>query len=198
MTIRQRSALEGFTRLQIATSDDALRRDPVIAVTELIDNLHYRAWLMEQADNPAQGEKRVTAVHDWLGWLTRIHEQLDEPDLESLCAQLNLLSQLDDDNSDDQAVQLMTLHAAKGLEFDHVYMIAVEDGTVPIQNGLACSYAKRRQRYGEMLRCTPSRFLEELPSDGIYWYGRDEQRDTARHDDARENALAELQVLLDS
>ncbi|MDA3933373.1 MAG: UvrD-helicase domain-containing protein [Gammaproteobacteria bacterium] len=218
---RQRSALEGFTRLQIATSDDALRRDPVIAVTELIDNLHYRAWLMEQADNPAQGEKRVTAVHDWLGWLTRIHEQLDEPDLESLCAQLNLLSQLDDDNSDDQAVQLMTLHAAKGLEFDHVYMIAVEDGTLPHQNSLdegsdqeerrlmyvgitrarnslTCSYAKRRQRYGEMLRCTPSRFLEELPSDGIYWYGRDEQRDTARHDDARDNALAELQVLLDS
>jgi len=218
---RQRQGVEAFTRLQIAASDDAQRRDPVTAVRDLVDGMHYSAWLMDQADNPAQGEKRINAVRDWLDWLARIYAQLDEPDLEGLCAQLNLLSQLDDDSSDDQAVQLMTLHAAKGLEFDHVYMIAVEEGTLPHQNSLdegsddeerrlmyvgitrarlslTCSYAKRRRRYGELLRCTPSRFLEELPADGIYWYGRDEQRDSARHEQARDLALAELQALLES
>jgi ATP-dependent DNA helicase Rep len=218
---RQRAGVEAFTRLQISASDDAVRRDPVSAVRELVDALGYRAWLVEQADSPARAEQRLRAVEDWLDWLARQHAALGEDTgLETLCAQLNLLSQLDDDSDDRDAVQLMTLHAAKGLEFDHVYLVAVEEGILPHQNSLdeggddeerrlmyvgitrarrslTCSYAKRRRRYGELHRCEPSRFLEELPADGLYWYGRDRERDDQRHAQARESALADLQALLD-
>jgi ATP-dependent DNA helicase Rep len=92
----------------------------------------------------------------------------------------------DEDKKDQQAVQLMTLHAAKGLEFPHVYLVGFEEDSLPHHQSqdaagieeerrlayvgitragktLTLSYAKTRQRFGEIQQCEASRFLLELP-----------------------------------
>ncbi len=136
-------------------------------------------------------------------------------------ARISLLDMLDREEGDKtpDAVTLMTLHAAKGLEFPHVYLVGFEETLLPHRNStsetaieeerrlayvgitramrtLVISHARRRKRYGEVIECEPSRFLEELPADDLLWEGRDDGRspeEKRAHGRAR---LADLRRLL--
>ena len=89
-------------------------------------------------------------------------------------------------------MQLMTLHASKGLEFPHVYLIGMEEGILPHQTSidednveeerrlayvgitraqqtLTFSLCRERRQFGELIRPEPSRFLAELPQDDVQW-----------------------------
>jgi len=89
-------------------------------------------------------------------------------------------------------IKLMTLHAAKGLEFPYVYLIGMEEGILPQQNSidteqieeerrlayvgitraqqqLTFSYCAQRKKYGDVTSTEPSRFLTELPVDDLDW-----------------------------
>ena len=113
----------------------------------------------------------------------------DEEDniLGEFLAQVALVSDLDETPDADNAVTLMTLHAAKGLEFETVFLAGLEEGIFPhsrslnsntemeeerrlmyvgvtrAKQKLYISYAKRRQMWGETRYYTPSRFLAEIP-----------------------------------
>ena len=92
-------------------------------------------------------------------------------------------------------VSLMTLHAAKGLEFPHVFLIGIEENILPHQSSIdsnnieeerrlayvgitraqkTCtfSYCTHRKRYGEVSESEPSRFLSELPVDDLEWINK--------------------------
>ena len=97
-----------------------------------------------------------------------------------------------ENEQDRDCVNLMTLHAAKGLEFPYVYMVGVEEELLPhrtsieednieeerrlayvgitrAQKELTLTYAVKRKRAGEWMECQPSRFLSELPADNVVW-----------------------------
>jgi ATP-dependent DNA helicase Rep len=186
-------------------------------VLALIDATHYAKHLREQTKDPAARQRRQENLDELVGWFRAIAAK-GGTQLHDLAAQLAILTHADRDDSGD-AVRLMTLHSAKGLEFRFVYLIGVEDGTLPhaavIEEGrideerrllyvgitrtkerLCLSYAARSRRYGEIHANEPSRFLAELPQSDLHWDGRDAEQDAqARHELAASH-IARLADLL--
>ena len=114
---------------------------------------------------------------------------------------------------------MMSLHAAKGLEFRFVFIIGVEDGNLPheasIEEGrideerrllyvgitrakqqLWLSHASTAQRWGHKLRLSPSRFLDELPAAELQRDGADPVADAARKAERRDAGLANIRAML--
>jgi len=221
---RQRAALDQLMRTLVMGSDEAERGGPMAAVDQVIEDIRYREWLREQADNPEHAERMLGAVDELLGWLRRIGGERagGEPmTLAGLLAHIQLAGVLDEEDGDaGEAVRLMTLHAAKGLEFPHVYLVGAEEGLLPHQNSiddgmeaeerrlfyvgitraqrsLAISYCKHRRRRGQQHPRKPSRFLAELPEDGIHWLGRSKRAESQEEKAAGAERLRQLQAMLD-
>ena len=134
-----------------------------------------------------------------------------------LAGQLALLSRNDKDEGGNQ-VRMMTLHASKGLEFPYVFIMGMEEEILPHRSSieadtieeerrlayvgitrarqtLAFTFAAKRKQYGEIIDCTPSRFLDELPPDDLAWEGLDDapvEVKAARGN----NALADIRAML--
>lgn len=165
-------------------------------IRNLVDEIQYPQWLDENSKTPASAERKLKNVYDLIDWLERIANR-DENEvlgLSELIAKVMLLDILDRQNEQEAGdqVSLMTLHAAKGLEFPHVFLIGMEENLLPHQNSiesdnieeerrlayvgitraqqsLTFSYCSHRKRYGEMTECEVSRFLSELPQDELEW-----------------------------
>jgi superfamily I DNA/RNA helicase len=170
--------------------------DSFAAIEKMVDDIHYPQWLNENSKTQAAAERKLKNVYELIEWLQRIagNQQGEEKTLSEVIAKVMLLDILDrnqEQEAGDQ-VSLMTLHAAKGLEFPHVFLIGMEENLLPHQNSietdnieeerrlayvgitraqktLTFSYCTHRKRYGEMAECEPSRFLAELPEDDLEW-----------------------------
>ena len=188
--------LSNITRM--AYADDA-----VAAVKEMIEDLDYETHLHLTSGTPHQAERRMSNVWYLVDSIAKMIEKADEvgdevtiEDAVSKLILRDLLERQADENEEDQ-VQLMTLHASKGLEFPHVYMVGLEEELMPHRNSieadtieeerrlmyvgitraqrtLTLTYAAKRKQFGEILDTTHSRFLDELPPDDIEWEGRTE------------------------
>ena len=216
---RQLASLKRFCVWLSDLADRAKEEEPASVLRSLLEDIAYDAWLKETCDNLEAAEKRMENVLELTGWLTRLakQEQGDEPStFAELVARLSLIGMLDNEDDENQSdqVSLMTLHAAKGLEFPHVFIVGMEEGLLPHRSSidagaergavserglihwtnadtaieeerrlayvgitrakktLAFSYALRRKRYGEVVTCEPSRFLNELPADDLQWEGK--------------------------
>src|SRR5690606_30794451 len=135
-----------------------------------------------------------------------------------LVAQLSLLSHADRDNPGN-TVRLMSLHAAKGLEFHAVFMVGVEDGLLPHQASLdegrleeerrlmyvgmtrakrllQLSHSRRARRYGELVKLDPSRFLAELPDAEVHRIGDNSEQDQSEKQVRAETHMARIAALL--
>lgn len=190
-------ALRQFTRWITEIADRAQRGDPVVALRDLVHGIHYESWLYETSASPKAAEMRMRNVSTLFGWVTEMLEGKDgeEPmTINQVVQRLTLRDMLErgEDDAEADQVQLMTLHASKGLEFPHVFLIGMEEGILPHQTSLdednveeerrlayvgitraqktlTFTLCKERRQYGELLRPEPSRFLHELPQDDVEW-----------------------------
>lgn len=195
---------------------------PAALARQLIDAIGYADWLRDACRDARTAERRMENVEELLNWLDNLVKQDPERDLAAILSHMSLMDRLDKTESaekPDQA-QLMTLHAAKGLEFSCVFLIGFEEGILPhrenleepgveeerrlayvgitrAQRCLYLSYAARRRRFGEDVACEPSRFLNELPAAEFDWPGGEARPvDPEARDENRRTQLAALRGLL--
>ena len=191
-------SLQRFTHWINQLTDNAERGDTVAAVRQLVRDIHYEDWLYETSASPKAAEMRMKNVSDLYSWITADLEgdnyDNEVKTLKEVVQRLTLRDMMErgEDDSDADQVQLMTLHASKGLEFPYVFLIGAEEGILAHQTSIAennvdeerrlayvgitraqreltFSLCKERRQYGELIKPEPSRFLYELPQDDLEW-----------------------------
>lgn len=198
--LAERLSARAIQRLQRFTDwiqEFALRAEteaPHALVRQLIKALDYEVWLTETSANETLAERRMDNVNELLEWIGKLAKKNEQRNLADILSHMMLLDILDRNSEEQQtdAVQLMTLHAAKGLEFPHVFIAGMEEELLPhktsldedmleeerrlayvgitrAQKTLAFTFARKRQKYGEVVECEPSRFLNELPETHLEW-----------------------------
>ena len=194
MTPKQQSPLRAFENWLEDQKEKEAKVGALQLVNDLLDHIGYELYLQEISSSPEQAEMRWKNVQDLIAWIRRMVEKDPNKDLADVVATMSLMGILEknDDNENLNVVSLMTMHAAKGLEFPCVFIVGVEEDVLPhktsVDEGtieeerrlfyvgitrakreLFLSYAKKRRRFGENINCEPSRFLTELDQDHLIW-----------------------------
>lgn len=192
LSARQLAPLAQFASWIAETRVRSQKEPPLAVARGLLSEIDYDAWLYETSDKTEQAERRRDNVNELIEWIGRLQRSESGAGLGELLAQVLLAGQLDRDEEEDRdAVTLMTLHAAKGLEYPYVFICGVEEELLPHQNSmedgiaeerrllyvgitraqreLALSWARKRRRRGEVVERLPSRFLDELPAELLAW-----------------------------
>ena len=179
----------------------------------------YADWLASTLDR-RDAQLRSQSVDEFVAWLARKGEA-DGTNLLELTQMVALITMLEGREQDaPDAVRLSTLHAAKGLEFPHVFLVGLEEGVLPhreaieagnvdeerrlmyvgltrAQETLHLSYCVTRKRAGEKIDCAPSRFLAELAQEDLRYADRALTPDEAAKAKTAGNArLAALKALV--
>lgn len=198
--------------------------DAIAAIREMMRDMDYEAWLHQNASAPTVAERRMANVWILIDQLEKSMEREDgeeTEDVESAISRLVLRDILEQQAEEDDSdrVQLLTMHASKGLEFPHVYLMGLEEELLPHRNSieagtveeerrlayvgitrarrtLTLTLARQRKAYGELMDCTPSRFLDELPADDLEWEGRADKEDPDKKQARGKDAIAGLRSLL--
>ncbi|HEP1080860.1 TPA: DNA helicase Rep [Pasteurella multocida] len=217
ITPKAYNALQHFGQWIVQLSDEVIRSEPERAIRSMLAQLHYEEYLYEYATSPKAAEmqsKNVATLFDWVAEMLKGND-IDEPiTLNQVVTRLTLRDMLERGEEDDESdqVQLMTLHASKGLEFPHVFLIGMEEGILPHQTSidednveeerrlayvgitraqqtLTFSLCKERRQFGELLKPEPSRFLAELPTDDVQW---ERDKPPLTQEQVRENTATQL------
>lgn len=208
---------------------DALRRrcyeeNPITAVKQLCGDIDYMDWLLQNSSSIAVAEGRMRNIDILISSLEKsLSDHDEETSFEDAINKLvlrDLLERQQDEEENPDRVQLMTLHAAKGLEFPHVFMVGMEEGILPHQNSiddgmveeerrlcyvgitraqqtLTITYCAKRKSFGEFNSCEPSRFLAELPQEDVEWEGRNGDADPEKNQRRAGATLASLKGMFD-
>ncbi|WP_417549066.1 DNA helicase Rep [Methylophaga sp.] len=214
--------LEVFTRWLIDIADRAARGNLLDAIKDMIEEINYRGWLEEVSGDPNKANRRMENVDELVGWIERMIDQdTEEKSIGDIAARLTLMDIMDrqaDENQAD-AVHLMTLHAAKGLEFPHVFIVGMEEEILPhrtsieedsieeerrlayvgitrAQRSLVMTLANTRKRYGEKVDCEESRFLRELPPEDLIWMTEKTQVDPEERKERGKAHLSNIRDML--
>lgn len=185
------SMIEKFE--QAANEPDQTDKDIMEKIKEFIEELNYENWLNETAQTPEAAKKKLENVQFFLDWMSRIlkkqADNQDEVTLKDVLNKMMLLDILDNQQKNNaETLNLMTLHAAKGLEFNQVYLIGMEEGLLPHKTSLeenkveeerrlayvgltraverlTLTHNTSRNQHGQRVEREPSRFLDEIPED---------------------------------
>ena len=189
---RQHEELLTFCNFINRMESRAGKEECATVITDLMTAIDYETWLFDSHE-PRQAESKWVNVMDFVDWIKRKAEA-DGKTLLAITQTIALINLLESRTEESDAVSLSTLHAAKGLEFGHVFMVGVEEGILPhhqselpdqieeerrlmyvgitrAERSLHISYCTRRKHGKEWKVCEPSRFLQELPAGEIIFSG---------------------------
>ncbi|HET6382976.1 MAG TPA: 3'-5' exonuclease, partial [Armatimonadota bacterium] len=184
LSTRARNAALDFARCV-----QALRRlQDTTPVGDLIEKLLEESGYMAElrANKTKESDDRIQNIHELLNTAKQFEQHSEDTTLRAFLETLALATDLDTFSENDDAVTLMTLHSAKGLEFPVVFLVGLEEGLFPLQRGqesqaaleeerrlcyvgitrakerLYLSHAGTRMIMGSYSRSRPSRFLTEM------------------------------------
>ena len=156
-------------------------------LNDLLKAIDYEVYIFDQ-DDARTAQNKWNNVLEFVAWIAKKGEE-DKKDLLQITQTIALITLLEGrEEAEPDAVRLSTLHAAKGLEFGHVFLVGVEEGILPhrdavdegrleeerrlmyvgvtrAKKSLTLSYCARRKRARETVACEPSRFIAELGDD---------------------------------
>jgi len=220
--------LKDFKRWIEQARKNVYEGNSIAAINEMLSDADYLGWLHQNASSDHVAQKRWDNVNFLLAQLTQVlrNDQTDTSDIDGDSAIENAIAKLilrdildrEEEESADDKVQLLTLHAAKGLEFLHVFMIGMEEDILPHRNSveggqieeerrlayvgitraqrtLTMTSARQRTQFGETSATTPSRFVDELPEDDLIKIGGNTETDAAENQAKGEESLAALKSL---
>ena len=218
------NSLAGFARWVVELSDNAVRGDTLEAVKDLIRQINYEAYLYESSPSAKAAEMRMKNVSELYRWITdMLTGDADNPPmtLAEVVSKLTLRDMLERNEEEDEsdAVQLLTLHASKGLEYPYVFMVGMEEGLLPhqvsideenvdeerrlayvgitrAQQELTMTYAKIRRQFGETSQTELSRFVQELPQDDLAFENRKAPNTQAERMEKGQARVANLRAML--
>ncbi len=218
------NALSGFARWVVELSDNAVRSDTLEAVKDLVRNINYEAYLYESSPSAKAAEMRMKNVSELYRWITDMltgdadNEPMTLPEVVSKLTLRDMLERNEEEDESD-AVQLLTLHASKGLEYPYVFMVGMEEGLLPhqvsideenvdeerrlayvgitrAQQELTLTYAKIRRQFGETSQTELSRFVQELPQDDLAFENKKAPSSQAKRMEKGQARVANLRAML--
>ena len=212
---RPAAALAGFSDLLDELRSASLHESAADLVERILKRTGYAAQLAASTPDASVRERKLGNLRELTDWFRAMQKGDSAGDL---AAQLALLSHADRDDPGN-AVRMMTLHSAKGLEFRFVFIVGCEDGTLPhegaIDEGrveeerrlmyvgitrakelLTLSWSARAKKFGEILALQPSRFLHELPQADLHWQGKDPEADKQAVHETAESHMARIKAML--
>jgi len=196
---KTKNSLKGFVNL-IKKTREAYGSMPLSEfIAQMIDNTEYLDELKEEGTE--ESNSRIENIQEFISVAKEYESMAEENDLGEFLTQISLVSDLDSLEEAAESVTLMTLHAAKGLEFPVVFLAGLEEGIFPhsrslnsntemeeerrlmyvgvtrAEDLLYLTYAKKRLIWGDYKYCTPSRFFKEIPQNLIVTnYAREKEQ----------------------
>lgn len=187
VTKRARTSLENFAAMIFDLLNDIEGKDVLSLIETVIKQTGYGDMLDKEAEHDPQGESRKENVGEFLSVAKDYMDSNTDGNLQDFLENVALVSDVDDFESSDSKVTLMTLHAAKGLEFPVVFLTGLDEGLFPhsrtlldpaqveeerrlayvgitrAERQLYVTNAITRTMYGRISAYMPSRFLAEIP-----------------------------------
>lgn len=183
LTASKKEALSAFIRIFETITPDTL---PSKALRHIIEHTHYISYLKNSYEKEEANE-RIANIDELINGCHHF-ESIDITNISTFLEHVTLMQDLSARTTDDDVITLMTLHAAKGLEFDTVIIAGLEEGLFPTsrslhdqesieeerrlfyvgitraQERLLLSYARFRHLYGSVVDQQCSRFVHDIPS----------------------------------
>jgi ATP-dependent DNA helicase Rep len=213
---RQYEELMLFCNFINRIQDRAEKEPCAELLDELLRAIDYETWLYDSHD-PRMADSKWENVQEFIAWLKRKSEA-EEKSLIEMVQTVALINMLEGKDQEPDAVSLSTLHAAKGLEFPHVFIIGAEEEILPFRDSderqveeerrlmyvgitraersLQISYCNRRKRGKDWQACEPSRYIEEMPEEELVFAGSHADAVQTVSKDEGMDKLARLKAML--
>ena len=195
---RARKSVNDFSSLIVSL----LLAKETLPLSELVQKVIDDSGLIAQyqKEENEENQARIENIREFMGAVTEFEQKSEDKSLFAFLENVALVTELDNQDSAPSFVTMMTLHSAKGLEYDAVFMSGMEEGIFPSARAmqednrveeerrlcyvgvtrarklLHLSYARRRMLFNQMQFNAPSCFLQEIPKRLI----REEQSSAAQ------------------